>query len=155
MKKADMWQDPFQLVASCHFLPQLEAQTREAVLEMMVRQLDVDLPAISRVELLASVLRRERIRATGTPEGVAFPHGKHARIDDIYAVVATTQKPVDFGAGEAMPCRILILTVSSVYRADSHLQFLAHMARCLCQAKVRDAVLAAKDEHALIRAFCG
>jgi len=141
------------LLQNCCFVPNLAATTREEALVALVAVLARVYPVLPEAEILQSVLHRERLRTTGTLEGVAFPHGKHAGIHGLYAAVATQPEGIDFGSEQVMPCQILILTVSSAYRADGHLQFLGYMARYLRIPSVRAAVLAAQHKADFIRAL--
>ena len=145
--------DPAKVLENCNFLYSVEYKTRAALLPAMVSALAKDYPGISESAVLASVLEREQIRSTGTPEGVAFPHGKHESIDGICVAIATARHGIDFGRTTPMPCRIIVLTLSSLYRADGHLHFLAHMAGFLRFEAVRSAVLAAKNKAALLDAL--
>lgn len=142
--------DAWRVLENCCFLSGLAVQSRESVLAAMVTSLGQMLVNFPESEVLASVLKREQVRPTGTPEGVAFPHGKHATIDGVYAALATVAPGIDFGGIRPVPCQIIVLTVSSVYRADGHLHFLAYMARSLQDVTIRAAVLGAKNKAALL-----
>ena len=141
------------VLEGCVLLAGVRHQSRESVLGAMVAALGQTMPSFPQDALLASILEREQVRSTGTPEGVAFPHGKHAMIDGVCAVIATAPHGIDFGGITPLPCSIIVLTVSSVYRADGHLHFLAHMARCLRYPEVRAAVLEAKSKSTLLDAL--
>jgi nitrogen PTS system EIIA component len=147
--------DASDVLSNCFYMPHLSAKTRDAAIGQMVTYLASRVPGLPGAALLASVLERERLCPTGTPDGVAFPHGKLAEVDGVYGVVATMCEPVSFGDDTAMPCRILVLTVSSSFRADGHLLFLSHMARCLYRETARKALLSATDENEFIRVLRG
>ena len=144
-----------RVIESCTFMAGLALQPREIVLAKMVAALGASLPGIPEAEVLQSVLERENVRPTGTTEGVAFPHGKHADIDGVYTVVATIrgEEGIDFGSCKPLRCRIIVLTVSSSYRADGHLQFLAYMARCLRHPTIRASVISAQNKAAFLDAL--
>ncbi len=145
--------DAVALLENCLFMPGVRETTRESLLVTMVASICEVYPVLAYPDVLASVLERERVRATGTPEGVAFPHGKYAGSSGVYAVVATAPHGIDFGAGECMRCQIVVLTVSSAYRADGHLHFLSYMARRLRAPHVRAKIIRARSKAGFVKAL--
>ncbi len=135
------------------FMPGVRETAREPLLVTMVAALCAAFPVLPYKDVLTSVLEREKVRSTGTSDGVAFPHGKYAGAAGVYAVLATAPQGIDFGAGEYMPCQIVVLTVSSAYRADGHLHFLSYMARCLRDPHVRAMLLKARNGDAFAEAL--
>jgi mannitol/fructose-specific phosphotransferase system IIA component (Ntr-type) len=151
--EADDELSPSAVLSQSCFMPDLAVGRRDEAIRVMIEALARQHPFLDTPLVLESVLVRERVRATGTPEGVAFPHGKHNGLGGPFAAIAIASAAIDFGADHRLPCRILILTISSAYRSDGHLQFLGHMAGYLRWPDVRSAVLAARDKAAFLQAL--
>lgn len=151
--QADDELSPSVVLSQCCFMPDLAGVRRDDTIRLMVEALARLHPFLDIPLVQESVLVRERVRATGTPEGVAFPHGKHNGLDGPFAAIAIASAAIDFGADQSLPCRILILTISSAYRSDGHLQFLGHMAGFLRWPEIRAAVLAARDKAGFLQAL--
>lgn len=81
--------------------------------------------------LAERLLERERLGCTGLGGGIAIPHCKLPDIDRVAIAVASTEKPVDFGAADGRPVTLVFLVVSPANGAAAHLQALARVSRLL------------------------
>ena len=95
-------------------------------------------------EALRVVLERERKMSTGMQNGIAIPHGKTDRVDNLVAAVALKKSGVDFGSLDGQPSRIFVMTLSPDTRTGPHIQFLAEISRQLNDPAVRDRILQAE-----------
>jgi mannitol/fructose-specific phosphotransferase system IIA component (Ntr-type) len=111
--------------------PALPGRTREEILEELSRRVAAQGAAPNAAELASRLLDRERLGCTGLGDGVAIPHCKLPGIDHVTVAVATTAEPVDFGAADGQPVRLIFLVVSPTQGAASHLQALARVSRFL------------------------
>jgi PTS system nitrogen regulatory IIA component len=76
-----------------------------------------------------AVMDREKKMSTGMKHGIAIPHGKTASVDDLVACIGVSDSPVDFDSLDGEPCRIFIMTLSTLEKTGPHLQFLAEISR--------------------------
>jgi len=97
-----------------------------------------------RERALSSILERERKMSTGMQNGIAIPHGKTDRVDNLVAAVALKKSGVDFGSLDGQPSRIFVMTLSPDTRTGPHIQFLAEISRQLNDPAVRDRILQAE-----------
>ena len=104
---------------------------RGAVLEA-VAQLPGIPPGIDRSLLHRLLVAREAQVSSGIGEGIAIPHPRDPIVigaDEPYVLLCFLRQPVDFGALDRQPIRVLFLVLSPSVRL--HLQILARIAHVL------------------------
>ena len=98
----------------------------------------------------AAVLEREEVAGTGLGEGVAIPH---ADLDGLTApalAFARTADGLDFDAPDGERVRLVFLLLNPPREFKRELQILAAIVRLVGQPSVREALLAAPDEAAVL-----
>ncbi len=140
------------LQQSC-FCPCLKGHDKVAVITELVDELARNGLLGDRDGVLASVLEREALMSTGMQSGIALPHGKHVSAAGLVSVIGVSPAGVEFESLDGQPSRVFVMTVSSPNTVGPHLRFLASVGRLLGRAEIRDAVLAATDKAALMRAL--
>ena len=109
----------------------IPGHTREDVL----REIAARLAALRLIpdagDLVVRLLDRERLGCTGLGGGIAIPHCKLAGISDVIVAVATTGEPIEFGATDGIPVRLIFLVASPAAASAAHLQALARISRIL------------------------
>ena len=60
-------------------------------------------------EIFDVLLERERLGTTGVGSGIAIPHGKMVRLDELFGCFARLDKPVDFDAIDGEPVDLIFL----------------------------------------------
>lgn len=133
--------------------PRLQADDKHAAIDAFVAQLAAAHGVTEIDPLLESVRQRELKDATGLEMGVAVPHGKTDAVDALMAGIATLAEPLDFGARDGQPSRILVMTISPQRRSGPHLQFIGEVVRLLRDASLREALLAAGSGEEMYEAF--
>ena len=107
----------------------------------------------NRRRALRAVLNRERSASTALSGGVALPHGRMTGLDRIVCIIGIHPQGIAFGAPDGEPVRIFVLLLVPVEAAVVHVQFLAHLGRCLAEHAVRNDLLAATSRDDVIRAI--
>jgi PTS system nitrogen regulatory IIA component len=109
----------------------LAGARREDVLESASRLPGV--PAgVDRTMLAQLLIGRESLASTGVGEGIAIPHPRDpliVRVDEPHVMLCFLAKPVDFGAMDGLPVRVLFLVLAPSVRL--HLQTVARLAFAL------------------------
>jgi PTS system nitrogen regulatory IIA component len=109
----------------------LPGETRQEILWALA-QLPT-LPELEDRELLYQLLsRREALGSTGVGGGVALPHPRDPLVLPLKApavIVAFLARPVDFGAGDGRPVRVLFAVLAPTIQA--HLDALSRLAAAL------------------------
>ena len=96
---------------------------REAVLRSMIDLLKVP-EDVDREFLLKIFLAREALGSTGIGDAIAIPHVRNPivlRVPKPAITLCFLEKPIDFGAIDGQPVRILFTLVSPTVRAHLHL----------------------------------
>lgn len=109
----------------------ISGQTREGALREMAERLAIARLIPDAGELVTRLLDRERLGCTGLGGGIAIPHCKLTGISDVVVAVATTAEPIEFGAADGIPVRLIFLVASPAAAAAAHLQALARISRIL------------------------
>jgi PTS system nitrogen regulatory IIA component len=77
------------------------------------------------------LLERERLGTTGIGSGTAIPHGRMPDLQQLYAVFARLEKPVDFEAIDNQPVDLIFLLLTPDAAGADHLKALARLSRLL------------------------
>jgi PTS system nitrogen regulatory IIA component len=133
--------DLSDLIAPDDVLVQFRATCKKQVLEDVADEASKKTGLPSR-EIFETLLDREKLGSTGVGNGIAIPHGKLAALENIVAMVAVLDKPVDFEAMDGQPVDIVFLLLAPENAGADHLKALSRVARVLREpetlAKIRD-----------------
>ena len=111
----------------------LKGNDRDSVMRSVVQVLHLS-EGVDRDHLLRILLARERLATTAVGEGIAIPHVRNPIIFPVLKSSVTLcflEKPIDFGALDGQPVRILFTLVSPGVRP--HLHILSRLAFALRQ----------------------
>ena len=136
------------LIHSNAILPTLRATTKKAVL-MEMSDKAAQISGLLSHEILDAVLLREGLDSTGIGDGIAIPHGKVARCDQIVGVFAKLEKPIPFDAIDAEPVDMLFMLIASEAAGADHLKALARVARMFRDNAVRGQLRATREAASL------
>jgi mannitol/fructose-specific phosphotransferase system IIA component (Ntr-type) len=105
---------------------ELQAVNKQAVIEEMVNGLKNEklIKQSSARDVIASLMKREEIGSTGIGNGVAIPHAKVDRVDDLILALGRSKQGVGFDSIDGEPVHILFLIVSPEEDSELHLQAL-------------------------------
>lgn len=111
------------IVVEKAIITDLQATEREeAVSEMMDALVEAGtVDESQRDEFIKAVMKREHKGSTGFGKGVAVPHVKHERVQNMAVAVAISQKGVDFSALDREPVYSIFLLLSPEDRPEDHL----------------------------------
>lgn len=131
----------------------LEAGEKEAAIDELIdllrdRRLIQDAKALKR-----AVWEREQQRSTGIGEGLAIPHGKCTCSESLVMAVGRPAEPVEFGAIDRKPVRLIVLLASPPSRTSDHIQALGKISRLMSRPEFRDAAYHAESPEELFRLF--
>ncbi|MFN7396218.1 MAG: PTS sugar transporter subunit IIA, partial [bacterium] len=87
-----------------------------------------------------AIWTREQTRTTGIGHGLAIPHGKCAGVRGIIMAIGKPAEPIDFGAIDGKPVRLIIMLASSPDRNSDHIQALARVSRIMMLADFRERI---------------
>ncbi|MCJ7679868.1 MAG: PTS sugar transporter subunit IIA [Candidatus Aminicenantes bacterium] len=131
----------------------LEADTKDGIIAEMVNRLCAAGKIRDYEAVLQAIQFRENKMSTGMENGIAIPHGKTDRVDELVAAIGRKIEGVDFDSMDQQPSRIFIMTVSPASHSGPHLQFLAEVSKLLKDEEPRRRILEAKKAEDVIRVF--
>lgn len=107
----------------------LPGSTREEVLDALARGVAAAGVSVDPAELSSRLLERERQKCTAHGAGIAIPHCRLENLEDVVVAAATTEQPVDFGAADGAPIRVIFLVAGPSRAPALILQALARVSR--------------------------
>lgn len=119
----------------------LQGTTKEQVLQALIRVLPLP-EGIDRELLLRLFLAREASASTGIGGGIAMPHVRNPivlHVDLPLLTLCFLQRPVDFGALDGQPVRVLFSMICPTMR--SHLQTISRLSYALHDPTFREVVM--------------
>jgi len=126
---------------------------REAVLEA-VTQLPGIPAGVNRKLLFQLLISRETLASTAVGDGIALPHPRDpvvVQVMEPVVLLCLLQQPVDFGALDGQPVRVLFTLLSPSVR--KHLQLLSRLASALHDGTLKEVLRTAAPEGAILDRF--
>jgi PTS system fructose-specific IIA component len=126
---------------------------KREVIDAMV-DIIADDPAVRDVEAVrAAVFEREAIMSTGVGKGLGLPHAKTPAVRTTVAALAITDTPVDFGAIDNEPVRLIFLLVGTEAAKSNHIKILSRISRLLNRDSFRQRLLKAQSAAEVLSIF--
>ena len=137
-----------ELIKPDAVLPALRVNGKKQALQEMSERAEAvsGLPAR---QIFDALLQRERLGSTGVGDGVAIPHGKLAKCEQIFGVFARLERPIDFEAPDGLPVDLIFMLIAPETAGADHLKALAAIARLLRNAASAAQLRATRDPAAL------
>lgn len=129
-------------------LPTLKVNGKKQALQELAAHA-ARLTGLDERDIFETLLQRERLGSTGIGDGIAIPHGKPAKIDRLFGLVARLERPIDFEALDGQPVDLIFLLLAPETAGADHLKALARVARVLREPGVLEKVRATRDASAL------
>jgi len=127
-------------------LPKVNVKDKRDALEQMVTFLCQTHPIDARRdEVMQAILEREERMPTGIGHGIAVPHAIVGEGEDIFGVLGLLNPPVDFGAPDGEPARLVILICTPENQKKRHLEVIAAVTRMLRDEKIRERLYKAQS----------
>lgn len=134
-----------ELLDSRAVLVPLKAVDRQGVLDELCDALGGTGAVSDAAQLKKAVWEREQQRSTGIGEGLAFPHGKCSSVARPAIAIGRPSVPIDFGAIDRRPIRLIVLLASPPDRITDHIQVLHLISRIFSDAATRERICLAPD----------
>ena len=98
-----------------------------------------------------AIFEREQKMSTGVGKGLGLPHAKSSAVTETVAAFATTEAPVDFGAVDDVPVRLLLLLVGPEEHKSQHVKILGRISRLVSRDTLRERLVGADTPQTIIR----
>lgn len=129
----------------------LEATEKEEALEELVEALAAVKPIGDKKAILKSLVDRENLGSTGIGQGIAIPHGKTDKVNELMAFLGVSKKGVNFDALDGEPVYIFFLLIAPKESAGPHLKALARISRLLRDSYLCQLICRSKDPETVYR----
>lgn len=126
---------------------------RQGVLNELSDALGIVGAVTDSAALKKAVWEREQQRSTGVGEGLAFPHGKCSAVVRPAIAVGRPAAPMEFGAIDRRPVRLIVLLASPPERIGEHIQILHLISKIFSNPVNRERICLAHDATALREAL--
>lgn len=100
-------------------------------------------------DVVSAVMERERLGSTGVGSGVAIPHARLDGIEEVRAVFARLEPPIDYESVDDRPVDLVALLLAPCDAGGTHLKALAYVSRLLRREDMRDRLRNAPNVEAL------
>ncbi len=101
-------------------------------------------------QLYEKLLEREELCSTGVGAGVAIPHCKVKKLDEVVVAVGILRRAVEFGASDGQPVRLLFLVLSPEKSPAAHLKSLAAISRWIQADSHVERILMQPDRESIL-----
>lgn len=98
----------------------------------------------------SAIFERETMMSTGVGKGLGLPHAKTPAASETVAAFATTAQPIDFGAIDDAPVRLLLLLVGPEEHKSQHVKILGRISRLVSRDALRQRLVEATDPATII-----
>jgi mannitol/fructose-specific phosphotransferase system IIA component (Ntr-type) len=136
-------------------IPEMKATERwPAIVELM--DLLVSLGKIKPPErdpILTALKQREETMSTGIGFGIAIPHCKSDRVEEVVAAFGRSTTGIEFDALDNAPVRFVVLFIVQENQFQMHLRTLAAIAKFLNQRSIRDDLAKAGSADEILSIF--
>ncbi|MGT2948031.1 PTS fructose transporter subunit IIABC [Streptococcus devriesei] len=109
----------------------LQATTKEAVIDEMVSKLTEKGIVTDFDTFKAGIMNREAQTSTGLGDGIAMPHSKNAAVKEATVLFAKSNKGVDYEALDGAPVDLFFMIAAPDGANDTHLAALAELSQYL------------------------
>ncbi len=131
----------------------LEAKTKPDVIKELV---DV-LKKAGKIEDAESVFRavmlRENMGSTGLEKGIAVPHAKTHKVNNLVLAIGISPEGVDFDSLDGEPSRLFFLLIATPQQAGPHIEALSEIARLTRSSNFCKLLLNAKTPKEIVDIF--
>lgn len=106
----------------------VQCNSKKRILEIISDIAAKHSDAIEQNAVLESLVARERMGSTGIGNGIALPHGRLPGLEQVIAIIVTTNPAINFDAIDDQPVDIFFALLVPEAQTEGHLQTLATVA---------------------------
>lgn len=136
------------LIVAQSILPALKVSSKKQAIQVLSEKA-AEISGMDEREIFETLLQRERLGSTGVGAGIAIPHGKLTKAEEIFGVFARLENPIDFDSLDDQPVDIIFLLLAPEGAGADHLKALAKIARVLRNSDIIQKIRATSDNEAL------
>jgi Kef-type K+ transport system membrane component KefB/mannitol/fructose-specific phosphotransferase system IIA component (Ntr-type) len=137
------------LLSDRHIIINLEATDAESAIGEMTKRA-AQITGLDAELLNNAVLERERVMATGLPNGLAVPHARVSALNKPCVILGRSTNGIPFDAPDSQPARLVFLLLTPLQQPESQIELLNTVSQTFAHESVRSEVLAAKGSTELL-----
>jgi nitrogen PTS system EIIA component len=140
-----------EILPEAAIVPDLYGTSKLEVLGELAEALSRQHGEIGKERLVEVLLEREKLGSTAIGEGIAIPHGKLPKLQNVLAAFGRSRSGVDFSSLDGGATHLFFLLVAPEDSSGAHLKALARVSRLLRDKAFRDRLLEAETGPDLYR----
>lgn len=142
-----------QLLTEETIILNLDATSKQQVLEELTGQLEQAGKLVDRQAFLQDILARESQSTTGIGEGIAIPHAKSLAVKTPAIAFGRSEHGLDYESLDGQPAHLFFMIAATEGANDDHLEALSRLATFLMDEKFRSRILAANSKQEVLHAI--
>ncbi|MER2076651.1 PTS fructose transporter subunit IIABC [Psychrobacillus psychrotolerans] len=142
-----------QLLTEETIILNLDATSKQQVLEELTGQLEQAGKLVDRQAFLKDILTRENQSTTGIGEGIAIPHAKSVAVYAPAIAFGRSEHGLDYESLDGQPAHLFFMIAATEGANDDHLEALSRLATFLMDEKFRARILAASSKQQVLQAI--
>ncbi|MEK3994073.1 fructose-specific PTS transporter subunit EIIC [Psychrobacillus sp. FSL K6-2365] len=142
-----------QLLTEETIILNLDATSKQQVLEELAGQLEQAGKLVDRQAFLQDILVRESQSTTGIGEGIAIPHAKSLAVKTPAIAFGRSEHGLDYESLDGQPAHLFFMIAATEGANDDHLEALSRLATFLMDEKFRSLILAASSKQEVLQAI--
>ena len=103
-----------------------------------------DVKKKARDEIIDALFKREKVGSTGIGQGIAIPHAKSDKVENVIGAFGSSKEGIEFDALDGEPVHLIFLLIVPQEKAKLYLEALAKISRFLKDKFFRQALKEAK-----------
>lgn len=127
------------------------ASSKKRAIEEAATLIASEVEGLNAEEIFERLINREKIGTTAIGHGIAIPHCRIDNYPHIIGGLFMLDTPVDFGAFDDEPVKIIFVLLVPSEEVEQHLQTLAMLAQHFESDDYRRSLLSATDDAALYK----
>lgn len=131
----------------------VQGTSKKRVLELISQIANQYLMDIDQATILSSLTSREKMGSTGIGNGIALPHGRLEDLENVMAIVVTSEKPINYDAIDNAPVDIFFAVLVPENKASEHLGTLSAIATKLNNKETLDRMRKSTTDRELFEAI--
>lgn len=128
--------------------------TKEEVLKILVDLIGENSNVLEdEKNFYENILAREKLGSTGIGQGIAIPHARSEKIEEIVVAIGLLENTIDFQAPDGEWVKLVILVGSPKGQNREYLSLVSELMRTFRNQKFRESVIGASNYQELLEAI--
>lgn len=134
-------------------IPALKGESKYEVIDELLAKIAEEVDLGDPTHVRQDLLRREKLMSTGLERGVAVPHCRTDRVDQLTCAIGVKPEGVNFDSLDDRPAHVIALTLVPLSRPAPYVQFMAALVLTIDSLGVNK-LLAAESGGEIHRLLC-